>query len=316
MRAIPTYALYGEADEHLGADWLHCETIQARSRLHDYRIEPHRHDTFFQILHLAAGTAEAVLDGRTETLVPPCLVLVPPLTVHGYAFSHDVQGQVLTLVARHVPQVLRACPEAAAGLDRPVHVPLGEHADLADTVARELDAAAREFSQRRPGQLAIVEARIAIALVLAFRVRSADGGAVPDPARRGALHVARFRDLVDLHYRERLSIEDYAGRLGLTTAHLNRLCRTHLGQSALGVVQARIVLEAKRYLAFTTLGIKEIADAVGFEDAAYFTRFFRRETRLAPTEFRARRLGAAGDQGQAANDDGASVRTERSSPVR
>ena len=66
IHAIPTYALYGEAEGDPGADWLHCETIQSRSSLHGYRIESHRHETLFQILHLRSGRAELVVDGQSR----------------------------------------------------------------------------------------------------------------------------------------------------------------------------------------------------------------------------------------------------------
>ncbi|MDQ2804989.1 MAG: helix-turn-helix transcriptional regulator [Pseudomonadota bacterium] len=75
----------------------------------------------------------------------------------------------------------------------------------------------------------------------------------------------------------------------MTPVHLRRLCRDHLGTTPLGAVNARIVLEAKRLLVFSSLEVKEVAAAVGFADHAYFSRFFQRETGLAPTAFRATR---------------------------
>jgi AraC family transcriptional activator of pobA len=48
------------------------------------------------------------------------------------------------------------------------------------------------------------------------------------------------------------------------------------------------VLEAQRDLAYTTLSIKQIGLDLGFADAAYFTRFFQRETGLTPSAWRAR----------------------------
>ena len=65
-----------------------------------------------------------------------------------------------------------------------------------------------------------------------------------------------------------------------------RVCREVLDTSALGALHARLVLEAKRDLAYTILSVKEIALTLGFADAAYFTRFFTKETGLAPGAFR------------------------------
>ncbi len=59
MNAIPTYALYGELSENLPPERLHCESIAERSRLYDWEIQPHRHEAFFQILHIRSGSGEA-----------------------------------------------------------------------------------------------------------------------------------------------------------------------------------------------------------------------------------------------------------------
>ena len=61
MASIPVYALYGEDSGQFANDWLHWETIQARSRLYGYEIAPHRHEQLFQVLLLTAGQALAVL---------------------------------------------------------------------------------------------------------------------------------------------------------------------------------------------------------------------------------------------------------------
>jgi len=306
MRGIPSYALYGEFDAHLGNDWLHCETILSRSRLHGFEIRPHRHERFCQILWLAAGSAVVTLDGRAERLIPPSLVLLPALSVHGYTFSHDVEGLVITLFERQLPEILRACPEAAAGFDTPSVVALGDRPALARLVGDSLAAVAREFEQGEPGRLGMVDAHLAVALIAANRARlSAAAPVVGDPSR-GADHVARFRRMVDREFRDRTPVDDYATRLGITATHLRRLCQEHLGQSALDTINGRIVLEAKRYLTFTALEVKEIAALLGFDDHAYFTRFFRREAGMAPSDFRRRQQGrdARPPRGPAVTDDG------------
>jgi AraC family transcriptional activator of pobA len=60
------------------------------------------------------------------------------------------------------------------------------------------------------------------------------------------------------------------------------------GQTPIQLVHARIVLEAKRQLLYTDNPVRTIAYALGFEDAAYFTRFFARQAGVAPRAFRAR----------------------------
>ncbi|MFO7288350.1 MAG: helix-turn-helix domain-containing protein, partial [Gammaproteobacteria bacterium] len=54
------------------------------------------------------------------------------------------------------------------------------------------------------------------------------------------------------------------------------------------LVHHRVLLEAKRQLLYTTKPVSEIAYGLGFDDPAYFTRFFSRRTGMSPRAYRAR----------------------------
>lgn len=85
-------------------------------------------------------------------------------------------------------------------------------------------------------------------------------------------------------------VADYARELGITPGHLSALCRRQLGRSAGACLRERLRLEAKRLLLYTELGAAEVGYRLGFEDPAYFARFFRREVGEAPGQYRRRRL--------------------------
>ncbi|WP_262273253.1 helix-turn-helix domain-containing protein [Microvirga yunnanensis] len=290
---IPTYALYGETGEDPASDWIHCETIQVRSRLHNYRILPHRHERLFQILHLAAGTAEVAIDGRSTEMTGPALVALPPMTVHGYTFSPDVEGAVLTLFDTRLSQILADMPGIRETCRSVQAVDLGGHEEIGRALSHDIAALAGEFAGRAPGGSEAIQARLMLVLIALHRLQ----GSAAAPGRHGAgspalRHALRFRELVDRDFRSHQPIDAYARRLGLTAPHLNRICREHLGDTALGIVHQRIILEAKRYLTFTGLSAKEIALALAFDDPAYFARFFKQRTGLAPLAFRARQQSA------------------------
>jgi AraC-like DNA-binding protein len=99
--------------------------------------------------------------------------------------------------------------------------------------------------------------------------------------------VERFQRLVDRDHKHRHRVADYASELGVSPGHLNALCRGALRRSASRVVRERLTLEAKRLLAHSDLTAAQIAFGLGFDDPAYFARFFRREAGRAPTAFRA-----------------------------
>jgi AraC family transcriptional activator of pobA len=77
-----------------------------------------------------------------------------------------------------------------------------------------------------------------------------------------------------------------AQQLGITSTQLNRVCRQITGRPALALLHERVLLEAQRDLAYTTLSVKQIALGLGFADAGYFTRFFQRLSGRTPTQWR------------------------------
>lgn len=286
MDAIPTYTLYGEYSDDSGLDWVHCETIQSRSRLHNYVIQPHRHERLFQVLSLTGGSAEIMLDGRHIALEAPCIVTLPPMVVHGYKFSSDVNGIVLTFFAQRLEPILAAAGSILTSFQSARILPLSQRPDIARAIVADIDDIVAEFKGRSPGRLAVIEARLALILIALHRALDITGQTGVEARDRALHHVMRFRQLVDQEYRSHKPVDAYARKLGLTATHLNRLCREHLNETALGVIHQRIVLEAKRYLTFTSLSAKEVALTLAFDDPSYFTRFFKRQTGLSPMEFR------------------------------
>ena len=285
---VPVFALYGERPQTALDESIHCESIARRSRLHDWEIGPHRHEHLFQILYLrAGGGGEALIDGERLRLEPPCALTVPSNAVHGFRFAQDVDGVVITVVERH----LAGLHAAARGLDGRLAVPrwhpLADQPDRHARIERACAAFVEEFGGQHPWRGAALHAALAVLLVELGRLPAAGEPRVAPGAARREQTLQRFRALVERHYRSHRPVGAYAAELGLTATHLNRLCRASFGRSALGMIAARLVLEAERDLAYTTLGVKQVAAGLGFADAAYFTRFFTRHTGRTPTRFRA-----------------------------
>lgn len=293
---LPAYALYGDdASATALADRLHVESIAERSRLHDWEIRPHRHDSAFQLLLVLRGHAEASLDGAGVALQGPAAVTVPALAAHGFRFDREIEGFVLTVDERHLRALLADEPSLADALlvlrGRPLAAPAEPLGELA-VLARALHAEWLGHARWRQGAL---DALLRLLLVAVARALPEAGDLAAAWPERALAHVRRYRRLVDARFREQPRLDAMAAQLGITPTQLNRVCRQVLGRSALGVLHARLMLEAQRELAYTTMSVKQIALGLGFADAAYFTRFFQRHAGAAPTAWRSRVAGGGGD---------------------
>ncbi|SFQ47147.1 helix-turn-helix domain-containing protein [Flavobacterium akiainvivens] len=79
---------------------------------------------------------------------------------------------------------------------------------------------------------------------------------------------------------------DYAGRLSVHVNHLNKALKEHTGSTTTELIRRRILQEAKILLKQTTRSVSEIAYALGFEEVAHFSNFFKKETAQSPLAFR------------------------------
>jgi AraC family transcriptional activator of pobA len=297
---IPKFFLYGEADKEAGLHFLHVETIPARSVLHDWHIAPHRHSNLFQLLLAIGGGGELRADSLTQDFRAPALVTVPPGVVHGYRFQPGTEGWVITLSDSFAGEILGA-RDADIGpvMTEARLLPLDADDDAAQNLHALFAAIAREFRDPALGSLAAIAAHIRLVFVAQARLRQADRQAALSRDADAALF-ARFRSLVEQHYRDHLAVSTYARELAVTEKRLTAACRRVAEKAPLDVIHARLLIEAKRNLLYTSMTVAEAGYALGFRDPAYFTRFFTRRAGVAPKQFKS----AAGHEAVRKPDQG------------
>lgn len=101
----------------------------------------------------------------------------------------------------------------------------------------------------------------------------------------------RFRQLVELHFRERRPMAFYAKALGLSHDRLHAICTRTLERTPKALIQQRIMQEANLRLERSASSIQEIAAQLGFPDQTYFSHAYKRVTGISPHDYRRRTLG-------------------------
>ncbi len=217
-----------------------------------------------------------------ESLKAPAAAILPRHGAHRLSLSAGARGTILAIPMTILLDALTTCrhldlTELARVLISDMSV---EAAALLASVASHLE---RDLSSPEAGKSD--SARLSIALLLAEIHRHA----MPDQLLRQSAPrtiVSRFHALVQDHFRDHWTVQDYANEIGVSRDRLNSAVRRASGQSPLQIIHAATLDEARRLLAGSGMQTAEIAFALGFSDASYFSRFFRRMTGETPARFR------------------------------
>ncbi len=287
--SVPAFHLYGESLQPPDERLIHVETIAARSRLHDWIIRPHRHRDLHQVLLIERGKVEARLDAHTALLQAPAVILVPPGAVHSFRFQPETVGVVVSFASTLADELRAASPGLSEHLGQGVAMMLN-HRALRQTDLRALARMLlREFSRSAPGRRLALRGTLAALLANLLRLLpdiSAASGAVGAVSSRDRELVARFREQVEQRFRQHPALTEYAALLQTSESRLRRACLAVTGQSPVDLVHLRLLLEAERQLRYTSLSVTQISYHLGFEDPAYFSRFFTRRMGISPRAFR------------------------------
>jgi AraC family transcriptional activator of pobA len=297
---LPAFTLYGEAPSGPGALVLHIESIDSRSRLYDWEIDAHVHQGLHQVLWLRTGHVMAMLDETRISSQGPSALVIPPGVAHAFSFSPGSDGHVFTVNATRLAEG-EAPGQGGVGealqtlFDRPralKPVPDGVEVERLQALFEALWAE-HQASDAAAGAINPVPLWLARAVVwrlaqLALREDrdSSLSSRRAASADRQSLYT-RWVVLMESHYLEHWPVSRYAERLGLSTERLNRMVRAETGQNAQALLHARLAREACRRLVHVAAPVSRLAFELGFEDPAYFCRFFKRLTGLSPRAYRA-----------------------------
>ena len=91
---------------------------------------------------------------------------------------------------------------------------------------------------------------------------------------------------VERNYRKNITLQDIADELHANQSYLSRLYKTCSGVNLFDDIQRRRIAKAKERLLTSDWKVQAVAEYVGFEDSAYFSRVFKKETGMSPKEYR------------------------------
>ena len=257
--------------------------------------QPHSHD-FLALMYFERGGGSLWLDNRERPVEDGDAYVISPGEVvsvgvdasglaeaegWGVSFPPEVLGSQapgVFLSWRAHPLLFPFVGGAAGGVQR-LKVPLGERPSWSE----RFSALDLELRRRRDGYREAVLSHLTLLLVELSRLAADVAG---DLRLRDEPLLAEVFGFIEERYNERISLKEVARAVNLTPGHLTTIVRRKTGRTVLEWISERRMAEARKLLVQTDLTIEEVGQKVGYVDAGYFVRSFRRAHGTTPLGWR------------------------------
>lgn len=288
MKNIDTYELpEEEKDRSFQIYEVQGKRIMDKNKSYELS-RPHRHN-YYEICVFINGAGNHEIDFNTFPIQSQSIHFLSPGQVHLISREENYHGYLLMFkrefysLAYQTKDLLFELPFFNNNTSKPI-LELNkdeflEFLELIDLIKREnkKDHDLKDNIVRSFLHIFLLKCKVAF-----FEKRLSSGTNL----NMSFVNVNQFKYLLEKNYKELHFVKDYADLLALSPLQLNKMVKNITGKNASDLIINRIVLEAKRLLAFTDLSNKEIAFEMNYPDPSYFTRIFRKKTGFTPSGFR------------------------------
>jgi AraC-like DNA-binding protein len=285
--AIVTYSL--QQNDNAGSAMIDVREVPGpcdEFKLDPAFLIPHRKDYYFFML-VKSGSNRHWVDFMPYTVKADTFYFTVPQQVHLKEHSGPMEG----LLACFTDEFLQLEENIMLKQLPIIQNPAGGHeltltsADLAfieDTMRKMLD----EFNNDGSWRNQMLASWLRVLVIYLSRLYTLQFGQKTTIQSYCYCMLKSFQELIGQHYATQHEVAAYAGLLNITPGHLTETIKQQSGKTAIAHIHERLIVEAKRRLLHTGLSVKQIALELGFEDSAYFNRFFKRLSGTTPISYR------------------------------
>lgn len=247
-------------------------------------VKPHRH-TFYQIIWFESHPSKHFIDFKSHEFTQEVIFFVDQGQVHAFLEGDKPKGHLIHFNADFVPA---SDADLSYNLfnswqSQPYLFPDEVQKHKLSTLRQLMEDELQASSFRIRDLLGYL---LKSFLIIAERSRTGTPSSLL--SSRDAEHQTylQFQQLLDQHIAKQYPVAWYSEQLNLSAKTLNRITQQVMGKSPGQLIHDRLTLEAKRLLCQANLSVKEIAFDLGFGQATYFTKFFKKHSGHTPQDFR------------------------------
>jgi AraC-like DNA-binding protein len=284
-KQLPVYDI--EEFKYLGAESnFYANTFKAHLKQHHHLIlAPHRHDFYIGML-FTKGSGTHQIEFNNYDIKPGHVFMIAPGEVHDWSLSADIEGYIFFHTKEFFDlnfthEKVDNYPFYCCLRNNPLIPLMGKSRRKINELFSEI---VDEYKHTELLKFQKLSSLVNVLYIALSRIY------LPDKILQTQnLHylgkLKQLEQLIDKHFTDYKYPKDYALLMHVSEKHLNRICKTCLNKTMTQLIVERIVLEAKRRLAFAKSTVSQIAEELGYSNTSYFIQLFKKKTGQTPVEF-------------------------------
>jgi len=284
-KQLPVYDI--EKFRYLGVESnFYANTFKAHlTQHHHFILAPHRHDFYVGML-FTKGSGTHQIEFNNYEIKPGYVFMIAPGEVHDWNLSKDIDGYIFFHTKEYFDlnftyEKVENYPFYCCLRNNPLIRLKNKSRKKVDEVFKEI---IDEYKGNELFKFQKISSLLNVLYISLSRIY------LPERIRqsKNLNYLSKLKQidhLIEKHFKQYKYPKDYALLMHMSEKHLNRICKTCLNKTASQLILERIVLEAKRMLAFAEFSVSQIADELGYSNSSYFIRLFKKKTGKTPGEF-------------------------------
>ncbi|GAA3608422.1 helix-turn-helix transcriptional regulator [Flavivirga amylovorans] len=287
MNTIPILNIQQFEQDVPMSDFYSNDLTSHLDRNKDFFHKPHRHDFFLCVL-FTKGSGVHEIDFNTYKIKPGSVYFLKPGQTHYWTFDTTPEGYIFfhtqNFYELHFSKSkLEQFPYYYSYKNTPALY-------LNSNETTSLEPIFKTINKEYHNNFVYKKQKIA-SLINAAYIDLARHYNISEPLKdiTSVTYIEALRSLekiIDIHYRTEKSAKFYANALNITSKHLNRIVKATLGKTTTDLITERVILESKRLIVHSKNSLSSIAQILGYQDYAYFSKVFKLKTHVTPLEFK------------------------------
>lgn len=253
--------------------------------------KPHKHN-FQEIIFIKSGIGKHLIDDRIYVLNSNTFYLIGKGQVHEFIEGENLNGYLIRFVDNFIPpsrfntnDAFNSTLLSSIISINELFIPSPEvnyYESILDNLYYEYFENQMDFAKTQ----IIQHLLLALLTKLERRVRSLSKEKIIKTVDTETKMYHSFLLLIEENYKQHHDISYYVNELRVNKRKLAAICKVFSQKTPKQILNERLMVEAKRMLLYTSNSSKEIAFGLGYEDPAYFSRFFKKYNGLSPRAFK------------------------------